>query len=132
MENTLALGFEESVGFPAFGTGPSSHALTIRIGVTATTLTSRLTIADGDASAAPRRGHLVRGTDLLAAPLEARVGAAAFQGLDRPLDPLLLTFTGPVASGPASVQLRQRVLRGERARGVYTKTVLITLSADGP
>ena len=69
---------------------------------------------------------------MLHEPLEARVGSAAFQPLDATIDPLLAEFRRPVANERATIRLRQRIEAGERPRGTFTKTLLITLSADAP
>ena len=60
-------------------------------------------------------------------PLEARVGSDPFQPLDAEIDPILAEF-GPVANERVTIRLRQRIDAGERPRGTYEKTLLITLS----
>ena len=91
----------------------------------------RLSIADGDVTSGSRLGRMAGGA-ALDAPLEARVGAAAFQPLDASIDPLLAVFREPVANEPATIVLRQRIGAGERPRGTYDKTLLITLSSKAP
>jgi hypothetical protein len=69
---------------------------------------------------------------VLERPLEARAGSAAFQPLDVTIDPLLAHFDRPVSSERTTIRLRQRIEAGERPRGTYTKTLLITLSSTAP
>ena len=45
---------------------------------------------------------------------------------------MLAEFRGPVANERATIRLRQRIGAGERPRGTYAKTLLITLSANAP
>jgi hypothetical protein len=37
-----------------------------------------------------------------------------------------------VANAAATIRLRQRIASGERPRGTYAKTLLITLTSDAP
>jgi hypothetical protein len=64
-------------------------------------------------------------------PLEARVGSDPFQPLNTAIDPILAEF-GPVSNERVTIRLRQRIDAGERPRGTYTKTLLITLSSNAP
>jgi hypothetical protein len=123
----LALSLDEPDGFATFP-GPGEHELRVRARVTSTERNIALSVADGDVSSGARLGRL-GGLD---APLEARVGAAAFLPLDTAADPLLTLFREPVANKLATIELRQRVAVGEPADGPYTKTLLITLSPNAP
>lgn len=128
----LALSLDESIGFARFPAGPGTYELEVRARVTASDSRARLSVADGDLADGRALGHLASGASVLSQPLEARVGAAAFQGLDAAVDPLLALWREPVASERATVHLRQRIAAGERPRGTYEKTVLITLSPQAP
>ena len=68
---------------------------------------------------------------VLSEPLEARAGGA-FASLDATVEPLLEVWSRPVANELTIVRLRQRVARGERPRGTYSKTIYVTLSPDAP
>jgi hypothetical protein len=127
----MALSLDEPDGFATFPAGPGEHELRIRARVTSSDGGVRLSVADGDATSGSRLGRLSGGTPL-DAPLEARVGAAAFQPLNTAIDPLLAVFREPVANERATIELRQRIGAGERPRGTYAKTLLITLSSNAP
>lgn len=124
----MALSLDAPEGFARFPAGPGEHALRVRARVTSSDRGVRLSVADGDETSGARLGHM--GT--LGAPLEARVGAAAFQPLDAAIDPLLAVFREPVANQAATIELRQRIGAGERPSGTYDKTILITLSSNAP
>ena len=91
-----------------------------------------MSVADGDLAEGHALGHLASGASMLSQPLEARVGAAAFQSLDAAVDPLLALWREPAAGERVTVHLRQRIAAGESPRGTYEKTVLITLSPQAP
>jgi len=128
----LSLSFDEPSGFAKFPARPGTHELPIRVCVTATDGPTHLLVADGDLASGRGLGRMASRSGPLAQPLEARVGSGVFQGLDTPIDPLLTEWTDPVANAPATVTLRQRIEPGERPRGTYGKTILITLSSDAP
>jgi hypothetical protein len=127
----MALSLDEPDGFATFPAGPADHELRVRARVTSSDGGVRLSIADGDVTSGSRLGRMAGGA-ALDAPLEARVGAAAFQPLDASIDPILAVFREPVANEPATILLRQRIGAGERPRGTYDKTLLITLSSKAP
>ena len=104
----------------------------MRTRVTASDAQARLSVADGDRTDGRALGHLASAASVLSEPLEARVGSAAFQSLDANVDPLLAVWRRPVANERTTVHLRQRIAAGERPRGTYEKTVLITLSPQAP
>jgi hypothetical protein len=91
-----------------------------------------VSVVDGDVAAGSRLGRLGSGASALEEPLEARVGSAAFQPLDATIDPLLAEFRRPLARERVTIRLRQRIDAGERPRGTYAKTLLITLSSKAP
>jgi len=128
----LALSLDEPDGFATFPAGPGEHTLRVRARVTSTDGGARLSIADGDVASGARMGSMAAGGTALDRPLEARVGAAAFQPLDAAIDPLLAVFRRPVANEAATIELRQRIGPAERPRGTYAKTLLITLSSNAP
>ncbi len=123
--DVIALDLGEPRG--AIGPGPGVDELTVRARLTDTSGRARLSIADGDVAAGAGLGRLAG----LRAPLEARVGARAFQPLDVTADPLLAAFRAPLANHVATIRLRQRIAPGERL-GDAAKTVLITLSTTAP
>lgn len=131
--STLALGLSDPAGLgrlPA-ASGPRSATDTITALVTATDGPAQLTVADGDAAAGRRHGHLTTNRGLLASPLEVAGPGAAWLSLAGTTDPQVARWTEPLASTPVAVRLRQRVPAGH-ARTVATKVVLVTLSIEGP
>jgi hypothetical protein len=128
----LDLSLDEPSGFASFPAGPGEHELAIRTRVTTTTNRALLSVVDGEETSGRRLGHLASGGSVLDQPLEARVGSEAFQPLDGTMDPLLAEFSRPVAGDRTTIRLRQRINAGERPRGTYTKTLLITLSSTAP
>lgn len=131
VDSLLRLGLDDDVsGFETFD-GPGEYDLLIRASVTSTANHATLSIADGDIASGNRLGRMAGGGSLLDEPLEARVGSAAFEPLDAAVDPILAAF-GPVSNERVNIRLLQRIRGGERARGTYEKTLLITLSANAP
>jgi hypothetical protein len=128
----LALGLSDPEGFATFPAGAGAYELTVRARVTSTDGRVTLSAVDGDVAAGGRLGRLAGRGSVLDAPLEARVGAGPFQPLDAAPAPVLAAFRAPVANAVATIRLRQRIGAGERPRGTYAKTLLITLSADAP
>jgi hypothetical protein len=128
----MALSLDEPDGFATFPAGPGEHELRIRARVTSSDGGARLSVADGDVASGSRLGRMAGGGGALDAPLEARVGSTAFQPLDAAIDPILAVFRQAVANEPATIVLRQRIGAGERPRGTYAKTLLITLSSNAP
>jgi hypothetical protein len=127
----LELSIDDPSGFATFPAGPGEHELVIPTRITATTNRALLSVADGDLTTGRRLGHLASRASVLEEPLEARVGSDPFQPLDASIDPVLAEF-GPVARERVRIRLRQRIDAGERPRGTYTKTLLITLSSTAP
>ena len=78
----LALGLDDPEGFATFPAGAGEYELRIRARVTTTDGRVPLSVADGDVASGGRLGRLAGSASVLDAPLEARVGAAAFQPLD--------------------------------------------------
>jgi hypothetical protein len=128
----MALSLDAPDGFATFPAGPGEHTLRVRARVTSSDGGVRLGVADGDVASGGRRGRMAAGGAVLDAPLEARVGPAAFQPLDAAIDPLLAVFRRPVANAATTIELRQRIGAAERPRGSYAKTLLITLSSNAP
>ncbi len=127
----LELSIDDPSGFASFPAGPGEHELVIPTRITSTASRALLTVADGDLTTGRRLGHLASSASVLDQPLEARVGSEPFQPLDVSIDPVLAEF-GPVARERVRIRLRQRIEAGERPRGTYTKSLLITLSSTAP
>ena len=127
----LELRLDDPSGFASFPAGPGEHDLAVHARVTSTGRRALVRVADGDVTSGRRLGRMASAASVLDEPLEARVGADPFQPLDAEIDPLLAEF-GPVASQRVTIRLRQRIAAGERPRGTYTKSLLITLSSTAP
>ena len=128
---TLALGIEPVSGFETFPAGPRTETLAIDAEVTSTGAQAVLDVEDEAAPGSRAAGRMRGGAGLLDAPLEGRVDGA-FQPLDARLAEPLATFSRPVTRAPTRIVLRQRIGAGERPRGTYEKTLLITLSTGTP
>lgn len=128
--STLALGLDVPSPLAAFPSGRGVWAQTITATVTATDGGATLSVADGDATSAPRLGHLAAGARTLADPLELTVGGDAFQPLDLPLGPLLMQWSDALGAQRTPIRLRQRVRTASAL--AYTKTLLITASSETP
>jgi hypothetical protein len=129
--SVLELAIDDPSGFSSFPAGPGEHELVIPTRITSTANRALLSVVDGDLTTGGRLGHLASSGSVLDQPLEARVGSDPFQPLDVSIDPVLAEF-GPVSRERARIRLRQRIEAGERPRGTYTKTLLITLSSTAP
>ena len=127
----LSLRLDEPSGFSSFAAGPGEYDLAVRARITSTGNRAFVRVADGDVASGRRLGRMASGGSVLDEPLEARVGSAAFQPLNTAIDPILAEF-GPVSNERVTIRLRQRIDSGERPRGTYTKTLLITLSSNAP
>ena len=79
-------------------------------------------------------GHLVNQDYALPQPLQLRVGTGAFAPLDPTSQPLkLATFTQPLSSQPAAIDVKQSIAPTDALRtGRYAKTLTFTLSLGGP
>jgi hypothetical protein len=131
VEETLALGLEPVSGFASFPAGPGSVTLAVDATVT-TTGRAALDLADEAAPGSRAAGHMVGAGGALDEPLEGRAGGGAFRPLDRTFAEPLAAFGRPVAAAPVRILLRQRIAAGERPRGTYEKTLLVTLSTGTP
>jgi hypothetical protein len=129
--STLELRLDDPSGFASFPAGPGEHELVVHARVTSTTNRTRLSVADGDLASGSRLGRLASDASVLDEPLEAHVGSDPFQPLNADIDPIMAEF-GPVSNEHVAIRLRQRINDGERPRGTYTKTLLITLSSNAP
>lgn len=127
----LELRLDDPSGFASFPAGPGEHELAVHARVTSTGNRAFLRVADGDVTTGRRLGRMASGSSVLDEPLEARVGSDPFQPLDSSIDPVLAVF-GPVSNERVTIRLRQRINAGERPRGTYDKTLLITLSSNAP
>jgi hypothetical protein len=130
VNSQMALSLDQPAeGFAAFKKA-RSYTTTLNARVTATDGPMLLSITDGDATSASKRGHLSVGSKRLKAPLEAAVGSAAFQPLDASVDPLLKRWSDFGSNVAATIKLRQKV--DKKASGTYRKLVLVTLSSETP
>ena len=127
----LELRLDDPSGFASFPVGPGEHELAVRARITSTGKRALVRAVDGDVTSGRRLGRMASSASVLDEPLEARVGSDPFQPLDSDIDPLLAEF-GPVANERVTIRLRQRIAAGERPRGTYSKTLLITLSSIAP
>jgi hypothetical protein len=127
----LSLELEDPAGFASFPAGPGEHDLTVRARITSTGNRAFVRLADGDVASGRRLGRMASSASVLDEPLEARVGSDPFQPLNTAIDPILAKF-GPVSRERVTIRLRQRIGSGERPRGTYTKTLLVTLSSNAP
>ena len=121
----LSLQLDDPSGFASFPAGPGEHDLTVHARVTSTSNRARVSVAD--VASGRRLGRMASNASLLDEPLEARVGSDPFQPLNAEIDPILAEF-GPVSNERVTIRLRQRIDSGERPRGTFEKTLLITLS----
>jgi hypothetical protein len=126
----LSLELDDPSGFASFPAGPGEHELTVRARITSTANRAFVSVADGDVASGRRLGRMASGASVLDEPLEARV-SDAFQPLNVAIDPILAEL-GPVSNERVTIRLRQRIGAGERPRGTYSKTLLITLSSNAP
>jgi hypothetical protein len=127
----ISLELDDPSGFASFPAGPGEHDLIVRARITSTANRAFVRVADGDVTSGRRLGRMASNASLLDEPLEARVGSDPFQPLNTAIDPILAEF-GPVSRERVTIRLRQRIDAGERPRGTYNKTLLITLSANAP
>ena len=127
----MSLQLDDPSGFESFPAGPGEHDLAVRARITSTGRRALVSVADGDVTSGRRLGRMASSASLLDEPLEARVGSDPFQPLNATVDPILAEF-GPVSSERVTIRLRQRIDAGERPRGTYSKTLLITLSSTAP
>ena len=66
----------------------------------------------------------------LRAPIWVAVRASIFAALNAPVEPMLTSWSQPVARAKATVNLRQKVKA--KATGSYRKVFFVTLSTDTP
>ncbi len=130
VDSLLKLSLDDASGFDTFD-GPGEYDMIVRARVTSTGNRALLSVADGDIASGTRLGRMASSASLLDNPLDARVGSSPFEPLNAAVDPILAEF-GPVANERVNIRLQQRIGAGERPRGTYTKTLLITLSANAP
>ena len=97
-----------------------------------TTGRAALDVADATSPGSRAAGRMRGDGGLLDEPLEGRAGGGAFRPLDRAFAEPLATFSRPVAAAPVRIVLRQQIAAGERPRGTYEKTLLVTLSTGTP
>jgi hypothetical protein len=135
VESTLGLSLGEPSPFTRVRAGhrQSMYDATIAVEVTATEEPTRLSLADGEAFAGRRHGHLVRGASTLAIPLLAAAGNGPYRSLDATVDPVLEQWGEPVSLEAATIRLRQTVRGAHQPPiGGYHKLLLVTVTAAGP
>jgi hypothetical protein len=97
--------------------------------VISTAADAALTVVDPSTNAP---GHLVNGAFALAAPVKARIGAAAFEPVSG--TPLALkSYSGPVSNDALTIDFQQSIGASDPLRtGTYSKTLTFTLSTTNP
>ena len=111
-------------------TKAKTYSSSFDVAVTTTDNAAQLSLADGEVASGSKRGRLAAGKKLLPLPLEARVGKSSFAALNAPVEPMLTSWSQPVARAKATVNLRQKVKA--RATSSYRKVFFVTLSTDTP
>jgi hypothetical protein len=129
VDSSLELILPQTAGLATFKKS-TTYKLSFTAMATASDDATQLSIADGDATSGSKLGYMTSGSKKLKDPLQARVGSAAFQPLSASVDPLLTSWSGPIARKPVTVNLSQKI-RGA-AKGTYRKLVLVTLSSETP
>jgi hypothetical protein len=130
--SVLALSLSEPSGFRRAGAAGRGSAYTsvIHAEVTATDTPARLGLADGEAGAGRRRGHMVRGSSILSPALQAAADGGFYRSLDAASAPLR-SWVEPVTGGKEKIRLRQ-VAPNARVLRSHHKLLLVTLTAGGP
>ncbi len=126
--SVLGLSLSEPSGFRRHG---SVYTSVVRAEVTSTDTPAQLSVADGEVTAGPRLGHLVRGASILSPALRARADGGPYRSLDAALTAPLMRWSEPVARAATKIRLRQ-VAPDARALHGYHKLLLITLTVAGP
>ena len=129
---TLSLAVGGPASFGAFTPGIARTYLTsLGATVTSTAADALLSVADPSATGT---GHLVNAAFVLPQPLQARVGAAAFNNVGSSASPLnLRTWSGPASNDNVTVDFSQLVNANDPLRtGTYSKTLTFTLSTTSP
>jgi predicted dienelactone hydrolase len=122
----LTLGAPASFGMFAPGVERSYDASTTAT-VTSTAGSALLSVSDPSAVAT---GRLVNGSFALDQPLQVRANTGVFAPLGTAP---LLTYTGPVSNGAATIGFRQNLASTQALRtGTYAKTLTFTLSTEAP
>jgi hypothetical protein len=129
VDSSLELILPQATGLSTFKKA-TTYKLSFTAMATASDDATQLSIADGDATSGSKLGYMTSGSKKLKDPLQARVGSAAFQPLSASVDPLLTSWSGPMARKPVTINLSQKI-RG-KAKGTYRKLVLVTLSSETP
>ena len=129
---TLSLTLGPPATFGAFAPGVTRTYLTT-LGATVTSTAGEALLSVADPSSVGT-GHLVNGTFVLAQPLQARVGSAAFGNVGSSASPLnLRTWSAPTSNEAVTVDLSQQVNNTDPLRtGTYSKTLTFTLSTTSP
>jgi hypothetical protein len=133
--STLGLSLGEPSPLTRTHTGRRRRSLytaSVPVEVTATDTPTRLSIADGEASAGRRLGCLVRGRSILAAPLRAAADHGHYRSLHARVDPVLEQWREPVSLAAATIRLRQSARGAASTLRSYHKLLLVTVTAGGP
>jgi hypothetical protein len=112
--------------------GARLYTASVDVAVTATDAPTRLSLAEGEAGAPRRRGHLVRGDSVLSPALGVAAGRGRFSSLARRVPATLKLWREPLAAQRATIRLRQAFRGSARALARYHKLLLVTLTAAGP
>jgi len=110
----------------------SVYDVHVPVAVTSTVDETQLSVADGEDLSGPAHGHLHDGTSLVRDPLTVSAGRGATQSLSAPFDPLVASWSGPLANQPVTIVLSQRFARPATDTGTLQKVLLITVSTQTP
>jgi hypothetical protein len=137
--SVLSLSLGQSSGFSVDGRslrrakhGGHVYSATIELTVTATDTPTRLGIADGEAMAGKRDGHMVDGEKILSPALEVSVAGGPYRSLAGPVEPQLDEWRQPLADRLVSIHLRQLYMGTAKSLARFHKLLLVTATAGGP
>ena len=134
---TLSLKLDQAPTFTPFQPGVANdYAASMTASVVSSAGDANLSVGDPSATAT---GHLVNGTYSLPSALQAKAtspagAGGAFANVGSTATPTsLLSYAGPVANDPVTLQFQQHIGASDALRtGTYSKTLVFTLSTTTP